>query len=251
MSGCFRFIVASILIGIPSVVFGQGQSNNKCGAECLYVSLRTLGKAPKLYTELLAKMGSPGKSSGYSFQEIEAGAKHFGCQTASIEIASENLVTLRDLAKSYEVIVLVKGSHFMNCSVVGEDIVTLIDLSKGTSRVDIPTFLQDWDGKCVIISTSAINLQVGTPRNYFSWAVRAIGVVGLCGGIAWISLFLIRKTRRKVAVVVFILGLSILNVGCDSAPQVETTRNELVDLRDSLEPHLTLLTPSEFTETSK
>lgn len=88
----------AVFIVTLTVVCGQQRSgiaknDPKCGLNCLYVVLRTLGQGPDRISLLEKDLGLPGKD-GYSLLQLRDVARSYGCNSECAVLTTQSLEKL-------------------------------------------------------------------------------------------------------------------------------------------------------------
>lgn len=153
----------------------------RCGAFCVYISLKGLHFPTASLEEILSKMG-PASPAGYSFAELETCAKSYGAQTLGVSTSFENL---QRRERPFACIARLKSGHFVNIIDIEGGSATLID-PPSKKVVPLSTLASQWDNTALLISTEVLEPEDSlTPR--WSWKLAALGGVLAFGsaGLAW------------------------------------------------------------------
>jgi|694.fasta_scaffold56995_3 hypothetical protein len=160
--------------------------DTQCGAKCLYVILRTYGKSPLVYKELVKELGPSGKD-GYSLLQLKNAALAREVSAECVKIDSN---VLRKIAGKYGIILhLSTGNgvgtgHYVLCENVSPSSVSIMDPSNGTAMEVSNELLTRWSGNTLIVSDQEISFPANDPppaAGVFRRVVLAcICVVGLC-----------------------------------------------------------------------
>ncbi|HUY87406.1 MAG TPA: cysteine peptidase family C39 domain-containing protein [Pirellulales bacterium] len=144
----------------------------RCGAYCLYVSLKALQPSAPSYAEIEAKLGAP-SPAGYSLGALADVAEAYGAQTLGVVTDPENLASR---SRPFACIARLGENHFVNIGDVAGGMATIIDAPR---KYDLPldTLRTSWDGTALLVSMSPLTPEEElAPR---SW--RMVGIVALAG----------------------------------------------------------------------
>lgn len=150
---------------------GNGTIDLRCGAYCLYVSLKSLGLGPSTYDELEKRLGQPGVA-GYSMAQLEAGAKVWGAQCAPVRISLDQL---QAQDRPFCCIALIQPHHYVCISDVEGDQVEVVDPPR-SSTVGRHGFELVWDGTALLLAGKPITLRSTSSRGPIVAAVCAISL---------------------------------------------------------------------------
>lgn len=181
ISVCIVCMVVSVSyrIGLAqnkALIEAVDKENRLCGARCLYVAFRSLGKGPDRYTKLLRQLG-PVPRDGYSLLDLQKSAREFGCQAESMNMEVAHLALF---AKKYEVILHLQPNHFVLVSGMNADEIALFDPEKKRLNLSLPELKSKWKGDCLVIGTEPIALPVvSNKKNYILWLLGTVATVGL------------------------------------------------------------------------
>ena len=153
----------------------------RCGAFCVYISLKGLNFPAASLEEILSKLG-PASPAGYSFAELETCAKSYGAQTLGVSTSFENLQRRQ---RPFACIARLKTGHFVNIIDIAGGAATLIDppLKK---VVPLTTLASQWDNTALLVSTEDLESEESLIPGW-SWKLVALGGLLAFGsaGLAW------------------------------------------------------------------
>jgi ABC-type bacteriocin/lantibiotic exporter with double-glycine peptidase domain len=164
--------------------------NLRCGAESLYFGLKWLDLPVANFAELEAKLGPP-SGLGYSMAELESAAKSFGAQALGVETTLENLARRPEpLAR----IAHMNSKHFVAIVGIENGMVHLINPPAREIQIPSSTFLQLWDGKVLLLSTSPITREEALTRQ-FPWRL----IIGVATGVllTLLASFVLRSKKPR------------------------------------------------------
>lgn len=153
----------------------------RCGAYCLYVSLRALEIPIESYEQIEADLGPP-SPAGYSMAQLSEVAKKHGAETLGVDTTFENL---RRRPQPFACIAHINGNHFVNFAEVEDRQAWVIDPPREYS-VPLDTLRTQWEGKALLISATPLLAEDELPRP-FPWNVVLIVVVSsLAAWTLWV-----------------------------------------------------------------
>lgn len=180
-------MLATIVLATAAVAAAPPAENAdnvdmRCGAYCLYVSLKALNVAVPSYAELEGKLG-PASANGYSLGHMADVAQQYGAKTLGVVTTPENLA-LRP--RPFACIALFGKNHFVNIGDIADGKCIFID-APNKFEIPLDALRGAWDGTALLISTSPLAPEEELERP--SWAltggVAVLGVVLVGGAVVW------------------------------------------------------------------
>lgn len=164
---------ASLAIAIAGAVPEKSSDvDMRCGAYCLYVSLKALQPSAPSYSEIEAKLGAP-SPAGYSLGAIADAAEGYGAHVLGVVTSPENLARRE---RPFACIARLGKDHFVNIGDVAGGMASIID-APTTYELPLDTLRTSWDGTALLVSMSPLTPEEElAPR---SW--RLVGTVALAG----------------------------------------------------------------------
>lgn len=144
----------------------------RCGAYCLYVSLKALQPSAPSYAEIEAKLGAP-SPAGYSLGALADVAEGYGAHVLGV---ATNPINLARRERPFACIARLGENHFVNIGEVAGGMATIVD---APTKYELPldTLRTSWDGTALLISMSPLAAEEDlAPRNW-----RAIGFSAAAG----------------------------------------------------------------------
>lgn len=171
--------LCSTLVVQAKPVVPAGRDDPICGAKCLYVILRTYGRASESYRETVAELG-PAPRNGYSLFQLEQCARKHDLYAESVKLNKEELTRM---CQSCSVIIHLNISgetnsgHFVLCESVSELGATIFDAMGSPTQVSNEIF-SVWTGAALLVSKNPIDLATTGPSKWpVSWILLTVGVV--------------------------------------------------------------------------
>lgn len=191
ISGGMLVLSLLCLSAQPKAVDNDHSSPNlRCGAFCLYLSLRSLDFEIKKYEEVETKLGQPGRL-GYSMEELAKVAKSYG---ASVQGVDSNLDNLMQRTGRFACVALLDRAHFVNVYDVHDGRVYVVD-PPSQREIPVDAFRQIWTGKALIISDRSMPSEPDVQSNPLLIS-RLTYVVIIASGMIFITI-LVRYARRS------------------------------------------------------
>ncbi|MGH7140876.1 MAG: cysteine peptidase family C39 domain-containing protein [Pirellulales bacterium] len=170
---------------------GANEVDMRCGAYCLYVSLKALDLPVQSYADVEAKLGAP-SATGYSLGQLADVASGYGAATLGVVTTPERLLRR---SRPFACIARIGDDHFVNIGGVQKDAAMIVDAPRNY-ELPLDTLRRQWDGTALLLSTSPLAPEEALRgRNWTS--VVATGVLGLvlfAGVLAWF-----RHFRRRLS----------------------------------------------------
>jgi ABC-type bacteriocin/lantibiotic exporter with double-glycine peptidase domain len=167
MSFWFVLIAASTAAEEP-------EPDMRCGAYCLYVSLKALDIPVGSYAELEQKLGGPTRQ-GYSLGHLAEAARGYGAHPLGVSTTVENLA-LRD--QRFACIARIDDAHFLNVGQVDGNVVHIIN-APSVHTVPIDTFRTTWDGTALLIGLEPLTPEEDLKRPFSGRGILiALSVAG-------------------------------------------------------------------------
>lgn len=215
MSGsmCTAFLMLVLGQGSPAgdaSAKGAQSSDVRCGAFCLYVSLKALGIKVPAFDKFEQELGPPA-SDGYSMGALAAEAEKYGAKTLGVKTTLENLRKRSD--SRFACIAHVSGSHFINVVDVTEEYVHVIDPPSPAGVMAPDAFRSIWDGNCLLIANGPLVAEEDLPKD-FPWKRIAGWTLAVFGGIVLIMLAGSIRRRFKSAAALSAFFLVAAAAGC-------------------------------------
>lgn len=163
----------------------------RCGAYCLYVSLKALDFKMPSYQEFESKLGPPGVH-GYSMEQLYLAAEEYGASTLGVVTTLENL---QRRTGRLACIARLGTDHFVNISRVADGTVRIID-PPGKYDLPVDTLAAQWDGKALLVSTGPLASEESITRAPILPIV--LGVGALSCAVFFGGAFLWRRTHGTV-----------------------------------------------------
>jgi ABC-type bacteriocin/lantibiotic exporter with double-glycine peptidase domain len=159
---------STLVIAAAALAAADGTPDLRCGAYCLYVSLKALDAQVGTYQEFEERLGGP-SADGYSLGELQQTAGQYGMQTLAVQTNCENL---RRRPGRFACIAHISGNHFVNLSQIDAGRVRVIDPPRD-NLIPVDTLRSQWDGTALLISASPLLAEEDLPRAR-SWKVLVL-----------------------------------------------------------------------------
>lgn len=162
----------------------------KCGAYCLYISLRGLDVDGVTFEDVQRKLGEPGRT-GYSLGQLAEVAKTYGIQTSGVQTSAANL-RLRE--PPFACIALIRDTHFVNFSEVDNEYVHIID-APNEYTLPLATLPAVWKGEALLLARGPLltEEELGKPARLRRCAIIALSCL-LASVLGW---RILRQRRFK------------------------------------------------------
>lgn len=180
----------SLVMSLAFLGAGTDPPDLRCGANCLYVSLKALDVDGVSFDEVQRKLGAPAPS-GYSFGQLADVAKSYGVQTLGVKTSVNNL-RLREAP--FACIALIRETHYVNFSEVGEREVHIVDAPREYT-LPLETLPSVWNGEALLIARQALiaEEELGRSGRIVRFVVIGISTL-LLGGLGWVF---VRRQRKQ------------------------------------------------------
>ncbi|MBS0267194.1 MAG: DUF1573 domain-containing protein, partial [Planctomycetes bacterium] len=200
----FAWSVLALAIGANG---SEPEPDLRCGSYSLYIALSGMDLIHESFEAFEDRIGPP-SAKGYSFGQLDAVAKSVSAHSLGV---STNLDNLRARTGQFACLALINDIHIVNVIFVTESEVTIIDAPR-SYRIPNDTFLSQWDGTALLVSTSQLIPEEDLGKGRSSWAYVACG-----GGVVIAALFLLARRQSRVKKMRNVLAATVLVLlGCGS-----------------------------------
>ncbi len=188
------------------IVSGFGQTtpvpDARCGAYCLYTSLRALGAPVGSFDEIEQRLG-PAPSSGYNLANLASLAEAYGMRTLGVVTTAERL---QQRKRPFACIVLLDKLHFVNVADVCDGQAYIVDAPQDYT-IPIDTLRARWDGTALLLAPSDLvdEESLGNHSAFMGWLL-GLGAIAAMTGFA---LFARRALLRHRAVAAVVLSVTV------------------------------------------
>ncbi len=177
-------VLFSLIVTTSQVVQSQSRERKMlespsadCGAACIYALLPSLSNRPlEGYSSFVKSIG-PIPKEGMSLADMER-----VCEKRQLFSKFIKRCTVNDLAqfvKSFHVIVIVNGNHYVIVEDVNRYEVQFLDAKHGSRAEQARAFEKRWDGTTMLLSSSPIELNAPS-----RWSrILAVAVIASLGGL--------------------------------------------------------------------
>lgn len=171
-----------------------------CGADCLYISLRSLDIDVPAYKEFIGLMGEP-RSTGFSMEDLKTQANRFKAQAVGVVTTPQNL-----LARTgrFACIAWLKRGHFVILADVDsvKQEAQIVDCPL-EATVSFAALKSQWNGEALLVSREAlaseetVALHAATVEGMsLPWI---IGLAAIIAGCLLLVSLIVRKWRSRSA----------------------------------------------------
>lgn len=145
-----------VMLTLSTVVIGASPApadevDMRCGAYCLYISLKALDLPVRSYADVEAKLGPP-SPSGYSLGQLSDVAQQYGASRLGVVTTPNNLARRRN---PFACIARLGKNHFVNIGAVADGKAMIIDAPR-KYELPLDTLRADWDGTALLLSTGPL-----------------------------------------------------------------------------------------------
>jgi ABC-type bacteriocin/lantibiotic exporter with double-glycine peptidase domain len=179
-------LIISLLGAEPA---NQSTPDLRCGAYCLYVSLKALDVEGVTFGEIESRLGPP-SAAGYSIGQLDELARHYGLQTLAVRTNTGNLRLRR---QPFACVALLKGGHFVNLAEVDDSTAFVIDPPREYA-LPSPTLSSVWDGTALLLARDPLEAEEALGSRWRPWWMGAAVLSGVVGIFCVIAI-----VRRRMA----------------------------------------------------
>lgn len=166
------------------------EAQMRCGAYCLYVSLKALDVPVESYGELEARLG-PVDPAGYSMQRLASTARQYGVNVLGVASTPENLARRK---RPFACIAHFRGNHFAIIADIANGVATVVEPPR-QFQVPVDTLRRTWGGKALLLSRAPLTPEEDLSRpGYALYAATLLASLAMLAGTA-VVLRHLRKER--------------------------------------------------------